>query len=143
MTVRSAKTNFLNSSLAPATRDPDYSDERVGDIGQSAIKTITHLHYINDGADPDAHRINALNGGEAPLSILAPLAYRINAQQYFPATVSMSIPGIDNNIVKGRIVDPHVDGRDDVSVGIFKATGFTIAGSEGKHRTSLTARQVG
>jgi hypothetical protein len=141
--LRTNRTDQLNVDDGEALLPEDYEDVRVGDIGISVIKAITKQMYVYDGADSSATSILHLNGGEAPLTVLVPLVNRLNRRQDYPANVELPIPGFDLSLVKGRSIDPQVDGRAATTFGIFRVTGRTISGAEGKFTMSVTARQIG
>jgi hypothetical protein len=139
--IRSSHTNKLNSSLAGFTRSPDGYDDRVGDIGISTTRFVTKQTYVFDEADDTATKVLPLNGGEAPLSVLKPLAIRKNRRQSLPGNMGFGLPGCHPYLVKGRAVAPK--DRNGNSFGTYRVTGRRLYGSEGKHYTAISARQIG
>lgn len=140
LAIRTSQENSLNADGESFLSD-DYTDDRTGDIGISINKAIQKQAYVFDEGDPAAKRIQKLNGGEAPLSILRPLATRLNRRQYYPGRHALKVPGMDWSLVKGRAVNPK--DRQGASFGTYRITGRNISGSEGKFETALTAKQIG
>jgi hypothetical protein len=144
--IRTGNLDSLNNETGGLISPGDFEDTRVGDIAISILKPITKQVYVYTGADATATRILQLNGGEAPISILNALAERINARQYHGSTVEMPMPGFSNDIRRGRVIDPRVDGRQDQSLGIFRINGFSITGRMDNgvpsYTTNITAKQI-
>lgn len=141
--VRTSAQDNLNLDEGEALLPDDFQDTRTGDIGISVIKPITKEYYEFTGGDPTATLIRTLNGGEFSLRTLKALCIRLNRRQFFPGTISARSVGLDLNMEIGEFIDIRVDGREDVSLGIFRVVGYSHSGDEGKpHKTVLTAKQV-
>lgn len=141
----SAEDNLNIENAGEALLPEDYEDTRVGDIGISVIKAIQRTAFIDEGADATAKRISTLNLGPIPLNIGEPLAVRYNRRQFYPRTINARLPYPHFGIVKGRAVDPQIDGRS-TSLGVFRIIGRTftgeIADGVASHSCSFTANQI-
>lgn len=121
----------------------NHKDRRIGDVGQSEIAPVSRQVYVTDEADADATRVEQLNGGEAPLSVLKPLCIRRNRRQFYGGNVKIGLSGIDTSLIKGRIIRPK--DRSGTSFGVFMITGrtFSKTGDKEPFRTEIIAKQVG
>jgi hypothetical protein len=137
--IRTSDSDNLNTDGQLLPNDGE--DARVGDIGIAAHKAITKQTYVFDEADDTATKVLPLNGGEAPLSVLKPLAIRKNRRQSLPGNMGFGLPGCHPYLVKGRAVAPK--DRSGNSFGTYRVTGRRLYGSEGKHYTAISARQIG
>lgn len=133
-------TDTMNTDAGLTAEPVNQPDVRVGDIGIPAHKQITKQVYVNDGGDATATRVKPLNGGEAPLSVLKPLATRINRRQFAGGKAGFPVPGVDLSLTKGRAVSP--EDRAGTSFGTFRILGRRIDGADGKRTTTLTTQQL-
>lgn len=140
-TRRHSKLNGTSGLIAE-----NYHDRRVGDIGESDIQTEAKPVYITENGDATASLWRSVNGGEAPIEILQPLCHRLNKQQDYPGGIDAPLAYYDETIEIGVVIDPRVDGRASVSIGIHEVTSYTDVMrnvSEGGFQTTLQARQIG
>jgi hypothetical protein len=134
--IRVSNTDYLHSQ-----RPEDHFDDRVGDIGIKTIQKATRDQYVYTGADPTAKRILTLNGGEAPIGVLVPLAERYNRRQFHPSNVAFTVPGLDTTLTKGSIVAPQ--DREGNALGTYRITGRSLEGRGGQYRTIITCQEIG
>lgn len=139
--LRTRRHSALNSTSGMIAEN--YHDRRIGDIGDSDIKTETKPVYITENGDATASLWRNVNGGEAPLVVLQPLCHRLNKKQDFPGGVQGDLPTYDETIEIGTVIDPRVDGRANSSIGIFEVTSYTDTFEADGYRTAVTMRQIG
>jgi hypothetical protein len=144
VSLRTRKHTPLNSTKGLITES--YHDRRKGDVDDSDIQTETRPVYITEGGDATATLWRSVNGGEAPLSILQPLCHRLNRRQDYPGGIDAELPTYDETMSIGVVINPKVDGRANVSLGVFEVIGYsdTLASvDDGGFKTAITARQIG
>jgi hypothetical protein len=145
VSLRTRRHTPLNSTRGLIAEN--YLDRRKGDVDDSDIQTETTSVKITEGADSTATLWRTLNGGEAPLVVLQPLVHRLNRKQDYPGGISANLPTYDATIDIGPVIDPQIDGRAAVSLGVFETIGYTDVFEQGEGGmtalTSITARQVG
>ncbi len=142
VTLRTKRHSALNSTNGLIAEN--YLDRRKGDIGDSDIQAETKPVYITENGDPTASLWRSVNGGDAPLEILIPLAHRLNKSQDYPGGISADLPTYDETMAIGVVINPS--NRAGISLGIHEVIGYTDEirnVGDGGFQTKIQTRQIG
>ncbi len=142
VTLRTRRHSNLNSSNGLIAEN--YLDRRKGDVDDSDIQAETKPVYITENGDPTASLWRSLNGGDAPIEILIPLAHRLNKSQDYPGGIQADLPAYDETMAIGVVINPS--NRAGTSLGIHEVIGYTDEirnVSEGGFQTKIQTKQIG